>query len=412
MDRPEEATRPARTRRPPSEAPPPASPKPAVPDRWFPARLFGACWATVTLATAAGIASLGSYRVHRISPHATTSGFLGWLQGWAWWDGAWYVGIIRDGYFFRSGRMSSVAFFPAYPVLGDGLTAVFRDPLLSLVVLSTLSGLAAAVLLHRWCLIRLEPPEARWAVAALVAYPCAFYLMGITYADGLFLAASVAAFVALEKDRPVAAGLLGALATASRPLGLAVVIGLWLRAIELGASAPDDAGGSRPRRRSQAGLLLAPLGLVGYCAYLGVRFGSPFAFVQAQAGWKQEPGPATWAKLSWFRSMARAPFLGPGQLHLLGNAAVAVAALWLLPAVFRRFGRAYGVYTTILVVAAALSTKDFIGMARYVLPAFPLFAVVGVALARSPRLGRKALVASGCLLVVLSFVHGRGTLVS
>ncbi len=159
-------------------------------------------------------------------------------------------------------------------------------------------------------------------------------------------------------------------------------------------------------------MLLAPLGLVGYCAYLGIRFGRPFAFVQAQAGWGQEPGPATWAKVSWFREMARSPYLDPGHLHLIGNAAVAVLAVWLLPRVFRRFGRAYGVYATILILAAALSTKDFIGMARYVLPAFPLFAVAGIGLARSPRKGRGAIVVGVVLLVVLSFVHARGTLVS
>jgi hypothetical protein len=222
--------------------------------------------------------------------------------------------------------MSSVAFFPAYPLLGEGLTTLLRDPLLALVVLSSVSGLVAAVLLHRWCLTRLDPMEARWTVAALVTYPCAFYLMGITYADGLFLAASLAAFIALEKDRPLAAGALAALATASRPLGLAVVIGLWLRAAELrhiesghiesghiegghldgghieggptdlGAGGETDDRRPRPWWRDQGGLLLAPLGLVGYCTYLGVRFGRPFAFVQAQAGWRQEPGPATWAK--------------------------------------------------------------------------------------------------------------------
>ncbi len=409
--------------RPPAAGPTPPAPtplrptsplRPRVPDRWFPARVFGTWWAAVTVATAAGIASLGSYRVHRISPHATTSGFLGWLQGWCWWDGAWYVGIIRDGYYFRPGRMSSVAFFPAYPVVGGALTAVFRDPLLALVVLSTVSGLVAVVLFHRWCLRWLDPFEARCAVAALVAYPCAFYLMGIAYADGMFLAASLAAFVLLERRRPLAAGALAALATATRPLGLAVVVGLWLRSRELRDSGPAGSeGGSGDRWRARAGLLLAPLGLLGYCAYLWVRFDRPLAFIDAQAGWKQPPGPATWAKVSWFRSMAKAPFLGPGQLHLLGNAAIAIVALCLLPRVFRRFGRAYGVYSSILVVGAALSTKDFIGMARYVLPAFPLFAVVGAgAAAHSASIRRKAVVVSGCLLVVLSFVHARGTLVS
>jgi hypothetical protein len=365
--------------------------------------------------TAAGIASLGAYRFHRISPHGTTSGVLGWLQGWAWWDGAWYEGIVRHGYSFRPGRMSSVAFFPGYPLAGRAVSVIVRDPLLALFVVSVGSGLAAAVLFHRWCgLCGLAPAEARLAVASLVVYPCAFYLMGVTYADGMFLALALAAFVLLEHDRPVAAGALALVATATRPLGVAVVVGLWLRALELRRSAPVPASGARRIRPADAGLLLAPLGLVAYCGYLGARFGRPFAFVQAEAGWKQAPGPATWLKVSWFREMARAPYLDPGHLHLVGNAVVAVVAIGLLPRVFRRFGPAYGVYTSVLVVGAALSTRDFIGMGRYVVPAFPLFAVVGIAAARDPdpRRARTLLLVGAVLLAVLAFVHGRGTLVS
>jgi hypothetical protein len=376
-------------------------------DRRFAVRIFGAAWVVVTLVTAAGVVSLGDYRFRRISPHAMSPGFLGWLEGWTWWDGAWYVGIVRHGYFFRPGHMSSVAFFPGFPLAGRALTVVVRDPLLALVILSTLSGLVAVVLFHRWCGRRMTPTEARYAVASLVVYPCAFYLMGVTYADGMFLALSLAAFVLLESDRPVAAGVLGLLATATRPLGVAVVAGLWLRARQRRTESSDD--GPRP---ADAGLLLAPMGLVAYCAYLAARFGRPFAFIQAEAGWRQEPGPATWSKVSWFREMARAPYLNPGHLHLVGNAMVAVVAICLLPAVFRRFGSAYGVYSSILVVGAALSTRDFIGMGRYVLPVFPLFAVVGSAAARNPRRARAALAVSAGLLGVLAFVHGRGTLVS
>ncbi|MEA2827142.1 MAG: hypothetical protein QOG43_1581 [Actinomycetota bacterium] len=382
-------------------------------DRWFPVRLFGAAWVAITLVTGAGIASLGDYRFHRISPHAMSAGVLSWLEGWTWWDGAWYVGIVRHGYFFRPGHMSSVAFFPGYPLAGRVLTAVLRDPLLALVVVSSLSGLAGVVLFHRWCGRHMTSTEARYAVASLVVYPCAFYLMGVTYADGMFLALALAAFVFLEDDRPVAAGVMALLATATRPLGVAVVAGLWWRTLELRNSSPSGrrrrAVGLRP---ADAGLLLAPMGLVAYCGYLAVRFGRPLAFVQAEAGWRQEPGPATWSKVSWFREMARSPYLNPGHLHLVGNALVAVVAVCLLPSVFRRFGTAYGVYASVLVVGAALSTRDFIGMGRYVLPAFPLFGVVGAAAARSPRVARAALVVSAGLLLGLAFVHGRGTLVS
>ena len=59
--------------------------------------------------------------------------------------------------------------------------------------------------------------------------------------------------------------------------------------------------------------------------------------------------------------MARAPYLNLGHFHLVGNAlAAAAVATCLLPAVFRRFGTAYGAYASVLVVGADLSTRDLI----------------------------------------------------
>src|SRR5262245_1539338 len=42
----------------------------------------------------------------------------------AHWDGIWYQGIAEGGYWFDPQRRSSVAFFPAYPLLGRAVTSV------------------------------------------------------------------------------------------------------------------------------------------------------------------------------------------------------------------------------------------------------------------------------------------------
>ena len=62
--------------------------------------------------------------------------------------------------------------------------------------------------------------------AALLLFPYAWYLYGAVYADALFVLCAIGAFYLVEKDRPVLAGLVAAVATATRPVGIAMVIGL------------------------------------------------------------------------------------------------------------------------------------------------------------------------------------------
>jgi len=80
--------------------------------------------------------------------------------------------------------------------------------------------------------------------------------------------------------------------------------------------------------------------------------------------------------------------------------------------VFRRLGWGYGAYVVIAVLATAAATKDFVGMGRYSLAAFPCFAMAADVLFRRPRLAWAVLGVSGVALVVLSQLHARGTIVS
>lgn len=369
-----------------------------APDPWFPVMAFAAVAAVVIGVSVLAHAHLSPLHLgHRASANGQ-----GWVRSFTWWDGWWYSGIARRGYYsFSLYRQSPVAFFPAYPLLMRWVgswTSV--GPMVAGVGVTVAAGLGSAVLFHRWCLRRLSAGVARTAVLALLLSPFAFYLMGTVYADALFLFFALAAFLALEADRPWLAGLAGAVATATRPVGPALVIGLWAVAAQ--------------RRRWDRRLLLAPLGLVAYCVYLAVRFGHPFAFVDVSGapGWGQSPGPHTWLKVQWLTSLVRAPWFDGRHGHLVGNAVMTAAAVALLPAVFRKFGWGYGVYAGAIVVVAALSTKDFVGMGRYVLAAFPCFAAAADGLSRRARLRWAGLAASAVLLLTLAQLHARGTIIS
>jgi len=337
------------------------------------------------------------------------------LGAWSWWDGAWYVGIAEHGYTFTFGRrrQSATAFFPAYPLGIRALTAVTRNPVVAGFILSLACGIGACLLFYAWAAELLGREVARTALAGLLLYPCSFYLFGVLYADALFLLAALAAFVFLEHDRPGLAGLAAAVATAARPIGIALVLGLWIRAVE---RRRQEAGLGGPtlveRLRHDRGLLLAPAGLVAYAGYLWIRFGDPWGFMQAERGWHQAPGLRTWLKVAWFRRMSRRPYLDPPHYHLVGNLVATVVALALAVVVVKKLGWGYGVYAVAVVVGAAASTKDFVGMGRYALSAFPCFAAAGALLADRARLRFAALAGTAGLLVLLTELHSRNMLIS
>ncbi len=72
------------------------------------------------------------------------------------------------------------------------------------------------------------------------------------------------------------------------------------------------------------------------------------------------------------------------------RACLTLGALALVWPTVRRLGWGYGVYAPCLVGHAHLSSKDFMGMGRYLLSAFPLFLTLALLLRERPAraLGR------------------------
>ena len=352
-----------------------------------------------------------------------------WLDGWFQGDAGWYWTIATDGYSYTPGSQSSIAFFPLYPLGVRGLGGLLGDLRLAGSLLGVLAGLAAVLLFSRWVWQRLPRRSAILAIAVLLVYPYSFFLDGAMYADSVFLLCAIGAFALLERRWYLAAGLVGALATAGRPVGVAIVVGLVVRTLEMlaetrRAPAPDEAVGAvgwrdlvaavRDVRLRHLGVLASVLGIIVWCVYLGLTFGHPFAWIEVESapGWDQGVGPRTWFKIVYAGTLLRGPWDVAALLTL--QAVACLCAVLLLRRVWRLFGWGYLMFAAVVLVIPLIGTKDFMGTGRYVLVAFPVIAAAGDFLAGVRHRWVRGVVLGVCavLLFVLTYLYGRSVPVS
>jgi hypothetical protein len=314
----------------------------------------------------------------------------GFLSYWAHWDGAWYSEIATDGYGERA--PASTAFFPLYPMLVRLGVAIWDSPAFWGVLISLFSTLFALFFVYRIAENLDGGGAARAATLALAFFPTAFYLNAV-YTEALFLALTAGAFWAARVRRDLLlAGLLGALAAATRNLGVLLLLPLsleWLRhRREFGWRGP-------------LGLALVPAGLLGYAAFLGGRFGDPLVFAaQQSAYWGRElASPVATAASAWRAAGEGAGYLldpaalfldtSPGPTLEASNAlnlAFIAVFLVLIGVGFGSLPPGLSIYAFVIVSLPLLTPSPsfpLMSLPRFVLGAFPIFLVLGYLLSRS-----------------------------
>lgn len=324
----------------------------------------------------------------------------------AQWDAGWYLGIAEHGYTSRQ----SAAFFPLYPLVVRGVAELVRSTAVAGVLVSLVSAGLAAVLVARLARPLLGERGARDSVLLLALYPVAFVFTSI-YPEALFLALSAGAFLAARQGRGWTAGVLAALAVATRPLGLALAAPLVLLLRPRGRSGRELA---RP-----APLLLLPVPLALFAWHLDRRLGDADVFLDAQSEFWQRRTP-TLGPLGGVWEAVESGYHGAAQLllHLprTGEAAydrfdqIAVwfvlhlvllaLAVWLTVVAWRRLGVPFGAYSAALLALALSSTSTWFplqSLPRYLLADFPLFLALASLLEGRPRARTAVLVGFGAV---------------
>jgi hypothetical protein len=311
------------------------------------------------------------------------------------WDGPYYYGAATDGYPpflpMTDGQVvkSQLGFFPLYPMVVRALAWLPGvGPLDAGVALSLVCGLVATVLVWWLADAIWDRPTADRSAILFAFFPASF-VFSMLYSEGLMLALSAGCLLALHRQRWLLAGVLGALATATRPNAIALVP----------AAAVAAFVAIRSERRWSALLApaLAPLGFVAFHVFLRLRVGIWDAYERTQsAAWGQDVYLlATPTTIGDFLDQ---PFQDVNITIAVVGLLLGIAGFVLL--VKARPPAALLAYVaTILVIS--LSSEGLGLKPRFLLTAFPL--VYGVAHRLRPAGVGTAIGAEAALLGALSF---------
>ncbi|MEV0182066.1 hypothetical protein AB0I54_22635 [Streptomyces sp. NPDC050625] len=306
------------------------------------------------------------------------------------WDGWWYQQIALHGYHPElvpvpgaTGLITlegnSAAFFPLYPALMR-LTSEITGlgPYGAGLVVSVVASFVAATGIFAIAEL-LGGPRAGLAAAGLWAVWPGSGVEWAVYSDSLYAALAAWACYAVLTRRWLTAGLLTCAAGLNRPTAAALIAALAVAA----------GGALRHRRdgvlRPLAAMALAPLGLLGYLAWVGHRMGDYGGYFKLQAGaWahefdygRQTLDVLTSVPVGHFDYLFAFPFE-----DVIGVATVLLAVA-LIPLLIRLRPPVVLVVHTVLTIALVLSSQQIFGnVSRYLLPAFPLFIPLAMALRR------------------------------
>jgi hypothetical protein len=297
------------------------------------------------------------------------------------WDGGWYVDIARLGYgFVHPDGKTPYPFFPLLPgILRAGLTLDLPPEVVG-VVASHLAFLIALLGLYELTRARFGSAAASVAVWSLALFPGST-TFSMVYPEAIFLAATVWAFVALDRDRVPPAALLATVAALARPNGPATAVALAV------AVAMDPA-----RRRSLPWLALPCAGVAAWIAALWSWTGDPLVFLRAKSAWAEVT--------------ALSVLSGRHALPTVDTASGAFAVLSIAVA-WRRIPAAWIVLAVLWLLPPLV--LGILGLPRYVATCFPVFVAVGYISQRvRPVLVGSALAVFAAGLAVLTARIGSG----
>jgi hypothetical protein len=349
----------------PTTAPAPRAPDPAA---WRAALVRAAVYyvaSRLIVLAGAGVAA-GAVRPR------PTSAFRPIIDVLTSWDARWYLRLVRDGYpadvpphvtFLQP--EARTAFFPLYPLLVRGVDRILPggDVLAALAVNFVLGALF--VYLVGVLTRRLYGERAAGRAMVLASLFPGSFVLSFAYAEATLLVLAAVTLLLLLDRRWLLAGLAAALATASRPNAVGLVLACFLAAV---------VAIRREREwRALVAPVLAPLGAVAFHTYLWARTSEQRAWFRVQQEAWNEGASYGWTAVRKTFEFVIDPFDSPTSA-LTGLSVIAIGlllfALWKakLPLPMAAY--------SLVVLGLMLLPATVTARPRFLFTAFPLLIAV------------------------------------
>ena len=334
------------------------------------------------------------------------------LSPWERWDASWYQQIVIHGYSTYDG---TAQFHPLYPWLATPLYRIGISPIFSLLIISSLAGIALFYLYAKLTRFDLSPHDSYFAMMLFAFAPPAFILFA-PYSEALFLLAAVACLIFVRQRSWWLAGLMGGIAALTRQQGIVLLIPMtW----ELWENAQRNFKRLIKQWRDWLSLALIPVGMLVWLAYrafflndVHINWSNFHQFIYTFA---ISPSAATvvpgqqfmwpWQALYYaFHKLITQP-----DIDIWVNIVAGFLFLILLIISWRKMRASYRLYSLLIVVVsfsyATGSVHPYMGLLRHLFLAFPVF--IGLALVIKKtwmRLLILCLSGLGMLFLVLLYV--------
>jgi hypothetical protein len=372
---------------------------------WRKLILIVLAWATVVTSVAVfADLTLTAAPSSAYTGDAAFSGGARFVTGLVRFDALHYLVIAEHGYTRSDPGLE--AFFPLYPLTVHLVAAplemlhhsqmIYPLVAIGLNLLLIMLGLSLLMYLLK---LDLKPAYALIGALLLLVTPFSFFLLA-PYTEALFLCLTVGSFLAARRQVWWLAGLLAALASATRFPGLLLVPVLAIEYL-------DQVGWRIEKVKTDLlWLLLAPLGAVAYFGYLAMNGGITGYLSAYHTSW-----PERKFDLNIISTISRPIESMAHSGHISLNALMALGALagvlTLLVITWRELRPSYRVYTILSLILPLLTTTlDSVG--RYYMLIFPVYLMLAIVARRRPFLiGTLAFAgaAYGSLMLML-FVKG------
>lgn len=359
------------------------------------------CYAGSTLVVLGGVAFGRAF----VTPAPRFGGtFEPFLQSFVHWDATYYRAIAQSGYRHDPRQQSSIHFFPLYPLVSRGMMrATGLSAEAALLLVAHASFLATLYLLARYTDLRhgASSDGVRLRVLLALCFIPAGLFFRVAYSESLFLALALLALLLIEKAAPpvVVACVIG-LATAARPVGLALILPLAAYLLHHAKS--------RWAFFNSAclSLTLALSGLLAFMVFCAISYGDPIAFAHNMSLWSLRSPPPSFEEKCVYLTVLLPIWdvFAPSSPAYWGHRTTptqAVFSLYLANPIYCVIAwllLAWGWRQRWLTVYEALASLGLLiipywcaayetnmsGMARYVSVAFPLYLVLGRLLEHVP----------------------------
>ena len=307
-----------------------------------------------------------------VLPRSASSMILDVLTSW---DGIWYLRIVRRGYpeYVPTGITyddpeARVAFFPMYPWLVRTVDRVLPggDTFAALVVnlvLGAVFVLLVGLLARHW----FGESTARSAMVLASFFPGSFVL-SFAYSEALLLTLAAACLLALTRERWLWAGIFAAIATATRPNGVALVAATAVAAY---------VAIRRSREwRALVAPVLSPIGFVAYQLWIDRHAHETRVWFRVQGeAWKEGASFGLTAIRNTLEAFTK-PLTSPTDLI---TAVAFLATLLVVWIAWRRVRLpAPAAAYSAVIIALMLLPATVTARPRFLFTAFPLFIAAAV----------------------------------